>query len=64
MAKKNYVVVLQRGVLFEVKVAAENMDEARQLGLEKAETIELQSIPWASMFEQDDDKVIEVEEKK
>ena len=64
MAKKKYVVVLQRGVLFEVEVLAENPDEARELGSGKAGEIELQNIPWASMFEQDDDKVITVEEKK
>ena len=64
MAKKKYIVILERGVLFEVEVLAEDKEEAGKLGLEKAGGIELDSIPWPSLTEQEDDKLIEVEEKK
>jgi len=64
MAKNKYVVTLERGVVFEVEVLAEDKDEARKLGWEKAGEIELKDIPWASMEEREDDKLLEVQEKK
>ncbi len=64
MAKKKYIVILERGVLFEVEVLAEDKEEAAKLGWEKAGGIELETISWASLIEQKDDKLIKVEEKK
>ena len=64
MPKQKYVVTLERGVVFEVEVEATDSNEAKRLGWEKAEGMELRNIPWASMEERDNDKVVDVEEKK
>ena len=50
--------------MFEVEVLAEDKDEARRLGWEKAEAIELRNIPWASLEERENDKLLEVEERR